>query len=275
MRLTYGIPFVSTLHLDQIPSGVIYRIGSFWGARAIAIGSETRQYLLRAFHVPPSKIRVVYNGVDETHFRPPTAQERRFARQELGLAPEDRVVCLIGRMELGAGGLLVKGHDVLIRALARLRAQGVNAKAVLAGSGSQMGNIRTLAAQAGIGDSVLMPGYVDSRTVLWASDVCALPSRVEGFPLVVVEAMLCGVVPVRTPAAGAADQIEQGVNGFIVPFEDDEALAARLRQLFTDETLRTTMAECAVRTARERFGMDQMVEKTLAVYNEALGRRDP
>lgn len=64
-----------------------------------------------------------------------------------------------------------------------------------------------------------------------------LPGHVEGFALVVVEAMMSGVVPVCTLAAGAAGQIEQGVNGFVVPLEDDETLAARLRQLFADEML--------------------------------------
>ena len=52
------------------------------------------------------------------------------------------------------------------------------------------------------------------------SDVCVLPSRQEGFAVAIIEAMLCGVVPIRTPAAGAAEQIDDGTNGSIpVPFE--------------------------------------------------------
>lgn len=108
IRLRYGIPFVTTLHLDQIPSSTVFRMLSFWGERAIAISRETRDYLEHEFGVPSNKIRVIYNGVDEQYFRPPTERERMQARQELGVRAEDYVASLIGRLER------VKGHDVLI-----------------------------------------------------------------------------------------------------------------------------------------------------------------
>ena len=79
--------------------------------------------------------------------------------------------------------------------------------------------MREYAKGAGIAGQVQFLGYTDSRHVLWASDVCVLPSRQEGFAVAIIEAMLCGVVPIRTPAAGAAEQIDDGTNGFIVPFE--------------------------------------------------------
>lgn len=66
--------------------------------------------------------------------------------------------------------------------------------------------ILRLATEEGIADHVRLVGYRDSREVLGASDVFVLPSPQEGSTLVVVEAMACGIVPVRTPAAGASEQ---------------------------------------------------------------------
>ncbi|MGB9825610.1 MAG: glycosyltransferase family 4 protein, partial [Desulfofundulus sp.] len=232
--------------------------------RAIAISRETRDYLEHEFGVPSNKIRVIYNGVDEQYFRPPTERERMQARQELGVRAEDYVASLIGRLER------VKGHDVLINALAKLRKMGLDVVALLAGSGSEADTIRRLAVEAGVSDLIRLVGYVDSRLVLWASDVSVLPSRQEGFPLVVVEAMMCGVVPIRTPAAGAFDQIEDGVNEFIVPFDDPETLALRMKQVLEDAELRMRLSAAAIESARQRFCKRQMVDNTTAVYEEAL-----
>ncbi len=263
-QLLHKIPFVTSLHLEGIPSGFGYKIGSFWGERSIVISRETRDYLINNFRVSPSKIRIVYNGSDESYFRPPTEEEYFNARQTFGLSPKDMVVSLLGRLEV------VKGHDVLIKALTLLRAKGYNIIALFAGEGSQAQALAQLATDAGVADLVRFLGYTDSRQVLWASDVSVLPSRQEGFAIVIVESMLCGVVSVRTPTAGAYDQIEDGVNGFIVPFDDSCALATRLQQLLGDNELKRKMASAALLNARNRFTQQSMVEKIEAVYQELL-----
>jgi glycosyltransferase involved in cell wall biosynthesis len=80
------------------------------------------------------------------------------------------------------------------------------------------------------------------------------------------------LVPIRTPAAGAHDQIDEGVNGFIIPFEDDDALAKRLEQLFHSKDLTTHMTQAALSSAREKFTTQIMVEKTIKVYEEVLNK---
>jgi len=116
-RIVYGIPFVTTLHLSRIPSGLLYRLSSFWGDRTIAISGEVKKSLESSFHVNKSRIRLVPNGVDEDYFRPPSLAESKTARSRLGVESDVPVAALIGRMSEA------KGHDVLVRALARLRQQ--------------------------------------------------------------------------------------------------------------------------------------------------------
>jgi glycosyltransferase involved in cell wall biosynthesis len=265
--LTRGVPFVSTLHLEKISSGRMRRLASFWGERAIAISRETKEALHATFGVPEARIRVIHNGIDACYFRPPSKSEREEARREFGLKPEQPVVAFVGRTSP------VKRHDLLIRAIAILRARGLEVTALCAGGGRGREALSEQAAQAGVGDLVRFIGFADSRKVLWAADVKVLPSDYEGFPLAIVEAMLCGVVPLRTPAGGAYEQIDDGVSGFIVPFDDPEALAGRLMDILSDQALKERLAAAALVKARGEFTREKMIENTVKVYEEVLASR--
>jgi Glycosyl transferases group 1 len=89
----------------------------------------------------------------------------------------------------------------------------------------------------------------------------------EGFALSIVEAMACGVVPLRTPSAGAADQIKHGANGYIFPFWDFETLGKQLVELFQDEQLREKLAKGALHTAKARFSGTAMAKATMKVLS--------
>ena len=261
------VPFVSTLHAEGIPSAGVLRMGSRWGRGAIAVSGETKAYLVSHFGVPESKISIVFNGVDEGLFRPPEPEDRARARAALGLENDVPVVSLVGRLEEG------KGHDVLMRAAGSAREALPRLQLVFAGEGSLSADIRRFAREQGLEDCTHLVGHVDSREVLWASDVSALPSLREGFGIVIVEAMLCGVPVIRTPAGGAADQIVDGETGFIVPFNDHELLAERIGTLVSDVETAGRMAGAALKRARELFTVDRMVTETERVYARAMSPR--
>jgi glycosyltransferase involved in cell wall biosynthesis len=269
MQVVHGVPFISTIHLTNIPSSALYRFVSFWGQRVIAPSIEARDYVVNTFGVKPDRVRLVPHGTDETYFRPPSEVEKNEARMKFGLTPHDKVIAMIARMES------TKGQDVLLDSLAHLRAKGVQPKALLAGvsiSGSVEWRDRMMryAKDLGLEEQVQFLGHAQTRDVLWASDSCVLPSHQEGFAIAIIEAMLCGVVPIRTPAAGATEQIDDGVNGFITPFNDSKGLSDRLDALLNDTERRTTMSAATLEKAREKFSAKAMVDKTLAVYNEVL-----
>lgn len=275
MQVWHKLPFVSTCHLEPATDRLNLKLGSLvskhlstiFGDRVIAISTNLKDAFER-LKVPVENIRLVYHGVENEYFRPPSLAERLTARQTFNLATESKVVCLIGRLST------IKGHDVLVRALAILRSEGIEVIALCAGKsyGAEEEVIRAYAAKIGVLDAIHLLGLTDARQVLWASDVLVLPSRREAFPLVIPEAMFCGVVPVRTPAAGASDQIEDGINGFIVPFDDPEALAERLKQLLKDEHLRSNMSAAAITTAQQKFTVERMIRDTIAVYREVIDK---
>jgi glycosyltransferase involved in cell wall biosynthesis len=272
MRLVHKFPFVSTARIEPVSSRLSVKLGAwanrrfsnFLGDRFIAISTEIKNVYQYTLKVPEENIRLICHGANHEFFRPPSAEERFEARKAFQLDPKSKVVCLIGRLHP------IKGHSLLFRAISILRSEGINPIVLCAGTGEWEDLIRLQATEAGVGDLVRLLGFVDARQVLWASDILTLPSQREGFGWVIPEAMLCGVVPIRTPAAGAFDQIEDGINGFVVPFDDPQALALRLVQVLENEKLRSQMSVAAINTARQKFTADRMTRDTICVYDELI-----
>jgi glycosyltransferase involved in cell wall biosynthesis len=260
----FAIPFVSTLHLSSTSASRVHRLVSFWGKHAIGVSSETSKELIQRFGVPEDCVSTVYYGLDEKHFRPATRAERQNARNELGLPSDVYVIAIIG------SDYRRKGHAILFAALKQLLDLGVNAIVAVAGDTNERDAIAILATERGVSNAVTLLGYRDVRTVLWAADVLALPSRKEGLPVVVIEAMLCGVVPIRTPTAGCTDQTRDGEDGFVVPFGSPTALAQKIVLLLKNNELRATLSKNAVTNATAKFGMQRMVCQTIKIYEHVL-----
>ncbi|HXE51484.1 MAG TPA: glycosyltransferase, partial [Tepidisphaeraceae bacterium] len=272
------IPTVSTLHVETLGRNKVWlgQMGNrlfsrMFGDYSVAISTDMARLLVNCLGVPPARVRTILHGVDDQRFRPPSPQERLDARAAYGLAEDARVVCMIAVLEER------KNHAMLVRMLAELRHRGMDVIALCAGAGEEddRQRIEKLAAEAGVADLVRLIGYRDSRQVMWASDASLLLSTQEGFGLVTIESMLCGLVPLRTPAAGAADQIVDQTNGFIVPFGDHRFLADRLQTLFTQPELRKKMGEAAREFALAHFSADRMAQETAQVYLDAIARRSP
>lgn len=264
VQLTSRIPFVSTLHLLGIGEGRFHRLFSYWGQRSIAISSECRDYLHDSFHIAPNRIDLIFNGADARHFRLPTSDERRASRAQFGVTEDECVITLIGRLEA------VKGHALLLQAVAPLLHQGLKFRVLFAGEGSQRSRLIAQVAELGLSHRVHFLGHTDPRQVLWASDISVLPSYKEGFPLSTVESMLTGVVTIRSETSGATDVIIDGETGFIVPIGDLSKLNSRLALLIEDSESRKSMSTRAHERALELFTSEHMAIQTIATYTRAL-----
>jgi glycosyltransferase involved in cell wall biosynthesis len=280
IRIAHRLPMVSSCHLEPDPQDIrpgikfaaffnAYLNNAFLGDRLIAVSSNLRDAFISLMNVPPEKVRLIHYGMETDHFRPPTQQEKKLAREFHNLQEQDHVICLLGRLSQ------VKGHDVLIEAIRILKSRGILVTALCAGKGyvDEEQLLQDQIQASGVGDLVKLLGFTDTRQVLWASDVKVLPSRREAAPLVIQEAMLCGVVTVRTPASGVKDQIQDGIDGFVVPFDDPQALADRLQNLFESPEQRKRMSAAAYHSAQEKFTAQGMLEKMLSTYQEVITER--
>lgn len=234
------------------------------GQKIIAVSDILKDSFINMMGVPINKIDLINHGVDESYFHPPSPLERSKARETWKIEENQKVICMVGRLAPD------KGHRFLMESVAQLCREGVKCIVLIAGQGygTEEQEIIKIVEDLGIRKLVHFIGYSDPRQVLWASDVIALPSQpqTEAFALVIAEAMLCGVVPIRTPGAGATDQIEDSINGYIIPFEDSNKLSIRLRELFESEINLSNMANASIERAKNKFTHTQMLEKTINTY---------
>jgi glycosyltransferase involved in cell wall biosynthesis len=110
--------------------------------------------------------------------------------------------------------------------------------------------------------------FQDPKPVYQMFDVFTLPSRIDTFGLVAVEAMMSGCCTIRANSYGATDQINHGKSGFIYDMEDAKELGKLLHQVINDHALRNTLAVAGKEKALIQFTKDGMVEKTVTVYEE-------
>ncbi|MBN2139775.1 MAG: glycosyltransferase family 4 protein [Desulfovibrionaceae bacterium] len=162
-----------------------------------------------------------------------------------------------------------KGFDLLLRAFALVAAERPDWSLALVGDGPDREGLEALRDELGLGGRVLFSGWLaDVGGCLAQADVFALPSRYEGFPNALCEAMALGLAVVAADCpSGPAEIVVDGRNGLLVPAGDPEALAEALARLMDDEALRRALAAAAPEIL-ERFGL----ERTLSRWNSLLGR---
>ncbi len=167
----------------------------------------------------------------------------------------------------------MKGQRYLIEAVPELAARFPGLAVVILGWGHLHHGLLDQAAALGVGDRVHLPGHrTDARMLLDAADVFVLPSRHEGMPLVLLEAMDAGLPVVATRVIGSEEVVADGETGFLVPPEDPAALGAALARLLADTELRERFGQAGRRRFRERFTHRRMAAATAEVYEQVLGR---
>ena len=147
-----------------------------------------------------------------------------------------------------------KGLDVLIDAVSMTRGDAEGWALTLVGEGSERAALEAQVARLGLEQRVHFLGHCrDVSTLLASASVFVLPSRFEGMPNALLEAMAQGLAVVVTDASpGPLEEIEHGGNGFVVPSEDAAALARRLEQLAADPALRETLGNAARQSLQAR-----------------------
>jgi glycosyltransferase involved in cell wall biosynthesis len=164
-----------------------------------------------------------------------------------------------------------KGFDLLIRALAEIG----DASLVLVGDGSERPTLEDLADTVGVADRVLWRGWTDdARSYFGAFDVFAFPSRFEGFPLALLEALLARSAVVATDEGDVSEIVQDGETGLLVRAEDPKALAGAIRRLLADADLRRRLGEQGRQRVLEHFTADHMTRGFERLYEELLsGKR--
>jgi glycosyltransferase involved in cell wall biosynthesis len=167
-----------------------------------------------------------------------------------------------------------KDHPNLLAAVDLLRQGGEPVELVIVGEGELRPSLEAEIARRNLGTAVTLAGVrTDPEHLLREADVFVLSSSREGFPVVVLEAMASGLPVVSTRVGGVSEILQDGENGMLVPPGDPGALAAAIRRLMTDSTLRASLGRRARETVASRFSLDRAVERYGRLYETALARR--
>lgn len=229
-------------------------------ADCVVFVSALQQRFFAALGVRPRRSELIHSGLDLRHFDPArVAAEGAALRRQLGFADDELVIglCAVFREE--------KRHVDLLHALARLRADGVPARALLVGDGPLRAQIEQCRNRLELGAAVVLAGFQqDVRPYIAACDVMTLTSHAETFPIATLEYMALGKPLVASDVGGLHEQVENGVNGVLYPAGDVAALAAALLR-FRDPRQRGALA-----TVRARFDVDLMTSRYEAVLSSLI-----
>ena len=232
--------------------------------RLVAVSPQVRDDLVALGVAPAEKFSVVRLGI-ELGERLETEEAGNEARVRLGIGPERFVVGWVGRM---TG---VKRTDDVLESVRLLRARGVDALLLMVGDGPDRDHVEERASRLGIVRHCLFLGYQEDVSGWYrAFDAMILPSANEGTPVVVIEALAAGCPVVATSVGGVPDVVREGVDGFLVPPRDTEALAERLARLAEDPELRARMGEAGRESVPERYAVERLVGDIDELYRSLL-----
>lgn len=237
--------------------------------KVVSISEGIRQVLLSE-GVAPEHVICVHSAVDTQQYAPLSdvqiqATEASWFRTEFGLNDDALVIANFAQM------IERKGQINLIDAFASLHQAHPKARLMLFGKGGKLDDYKAHAAQCGVADKVLFPGFRnDIARILPHIDVVAHPATMEGLGVALLQSAAACVPIVATAAGGIPEIVADQENGFLIDVGDTAALAIQLQLLLDDADLRMTQGLNGRKKVLEQFSIPAMAAGNYRVYQELL-----
>ena len=263
-----NIPFVVTVHgLDVFNNCHLGGIPAAWrrkvsvdvyrAARSVVCISGKVQEILKTGTPAETCSTIVHNGVDPSLFSPNPAEG----------GPFDPEILIVGTL------LRSKGHELVLRALGKLRASFPQLQCRIIGEGPDRARFEALARELGIGQQVQFVGRQSRSEVAEAMRRCSvfvLPSRNEGLGCVYLEAMSCGKAVIGCQGQGIDEVIEHRKNGWLIPADGLEQLVQGLSVLLGSPEVCARIGTAARQTILERFTLSHQAQQLAKIYRQGI-----
>jgi glycosyltransferase involved in cell wall biosynthesis len=262
-----GLPYVVSVHgLDAFSTVQVKGRSGEWcrrvsqrayhsSRRVICVSEHVREQVLEGAG-RGCRISVVYNGVDPELFSPGNEA-----------ASSELLVLSVGNL------IAIKGHELLIRAVASMVPEFPALNLQIIGDGPQRQRLSALAGQLQVSERIHFLGRQSRQQVATAMRRCivfALPSRYEALGCVYLEAMSVGKPVIGCRGQGIAEIIQHGSNGFLVGPDNEKELTLALGMLLRDAGRRRNLGAAARATILERLTLAQQAESLARIYRECL-----
>lgn len=255
--------FIKTIHVKDLSLAFLNRKAT----HEITISRETFHESKEKFGYTDDEVSLIFNGVNHS-FSKKIDSNSIFKLKEKHSIPVNKIVIgIVGSIQYR------KGHDILLKALSQLDDSIKNSiHLIILGDGGERDEVwlEKLILNYNLRNHISKFSFQNPKPFYDIMDILVLPSRLEGFPLVCIEAFLSEVCVIRSNVEGAYDQITHNVTGFLFENEKSEELKSILCSLIRDEKLRKSVATAGREYALEHFTSDKMAIKTLEVYKKIL-----
>ena len=246
--------FITTYHIKGIPNQILHKKAN----RSIAISSEMIEELEVRWNYSREDISLVFNGVSKDKFDKNISSEEKVKfKEKLNLPTDKKIIGFVGSYEYK------KGIDILLEACSKINRDDFHI--VLLGDGDTEW-VNGLINKLNMNKKVSTFRFQDPVDFYSAFDIFILASRNEGFPLVALEAMMMGVLTIRSNVSGAYDMIEHKTTGLIFENENTEQLSKQVEYLLENEEERINISNEGKVNALNRFTEDIMIDKTIEAY---------
>lgn len=232
-------------------------------ANIISVSHKAKENCKKWLKIDERKITVIHNGID-------TEKVRDKAKNE-GIIPEflkklkyPKIV-FVGRL------IHRKGLDLLVKALSAIREEGINASLIVVGDGIEKATYKKLSEELGVAEYVYFIGEQKNPfPFMNVADTFVLPSRSEGFPNVLIEAMALGLPVIASDCETGPGEILDGRNGLLASPDCSDSLSNNLSKLLNSNILQDELAKKAYSTVRESFDLENQLNKIEQVILQSV-----
>lgn len=225
--------------------------------KIVCISDAEKESALREKICKPSKLQVIYNGIDLEGIKNTIPKTRK----ELNIPEDAFVVGMVGRLSKQ------KAPDVFVKAASLIKEKIPNAYFLMVGDGELRDQVEEMIHNFDLDTSFLITGWVDNPAAyMKVMNVGCLLSRWEGFGLILPEYMACGVPIVATNVDAIPNIIEDGSNGLLVAKDNYEACALAVQRIYSDAYLKDKISNIGKNIVNEKYYIEKVNANTLAMY---------
>lgn len=254
LKSLFAVPFWTYRHLFVDPQ--VYEKAN----RIISPSYQLKDDIVSQFGIEKNKIDVILNGIDIQKFSPRATSEE--LKKSLNIQKGEKVLLSVGRITEG------KGFDNLIKIISKIK----NVELIIIGEGPKLEDLHNIAENERVTKKVNFLGEIAHEKLpafYNLADVFCFPSKLrEACPLVLIEAMACGVPVVASRIGGIPNIVENYKDGLLVEPGSITDIEKKIRKLVNDDSLRKRLGEKAREKAVNQFSIEQMVKETIQIYKE-------